>query len=215
MNISRRTQGMTLIELIIVVSIIIALILIGISFFRGQIFKGNDARRKADINRIKIALEEYEKDNDCYPLPQFVTCNPGTGLSPYLNKIACDPTTHASYFYEYEDDSCPKWYRIYTKLDNTSDTSFKGWVGPNSAFNYVSSSSNAPVVTYSGNQENGSGGGGEAGVSENFYGCKLGVCVPLGWNDARPGPECDPNYQNASCYGQCGPEQTECKDWPN
>lgn len=202
---------MTLVELVIVVSIIMAIILIAISFFRGQIFKGNDAERKSDLMRIKIALEEYEKDNDCYPLPQFVTCNPGTGLTPYLNKIACDPVTHASYFYEYENDSCPKWYRIYTKLDNVSDPSFKGWVGPNSAFNYVTSSSNAPGVTYSESQ--GGVSGGETGASGDFYGCKSGVCVPLTWNDSRPGPECDPNYQNPSCYQQCNLPTTECIPW--
>lgn len=197
-------RGLTLVELIIVVSIIIILILIIIAFFRGQIFKGNDAKRKSDLMRIKIALEEYEKDNDCYPLPQFVTCNPGTGLTPYLNKIACDPTTHASYFYEYENDSCPKWYRIYTKLDNTTDPSFKGWVGPKSSFNYFTSSANAPL--------DGSTGG-ETGGNGDFYGCKSGICVPLTWNDARPGPECDPNYQNPSCYGQCGTPISECAPW--
>ena len=82
---------MTLVELLIVVSIIILLVLIAIAFFRGQLFKGLDAKRKADINRIKVAIEEYEKDHDCYPPPQIVVCDPGTGLSPYLDKIPCDP----------------------------------------------------------------------------------------------------------------------------
>lgn len=206
-----RTPGMTLVELVIVVSIIIALVLIAISFYRGQVLKGNDAKRKSDLARITVALEEYEKDHNCYPLPQFVSCNPGTGLTPYLNKIACDPVTHATYFYEYENNSCPHWYRIYTKLDNTSDASVKGWIGPNSAFNYVSASPNAPGVTYSDNQ--GSTSGGETGASADFYGCKSGACVPLTWSDSRPGPECDPNYQNSSCYGQCGSPTTECVSW--
>lgn len=198
---SKNNVGLTLVELIIVVSIIIILILIIIAFFRGQIFKGNDARRKADINRIKIAVEEYEKDHDCYPPPELMVCNPGTGLSSYLGKIPCDPTTKASYYYDYENTTCPSWYRIYTNLDNTSDPVAQDSCGPNGAFNYYAASPNAPACQL---QSNGT-----------FYGCKGGTCVPIYWDTSRPGPECDPNYQNASCYGQCGPVQTECKDWHN
>lgn len=195
-----QTEGLTLIELIIVVSIIIILIFIIIAFLRGQLFKGNDAKRKADINRIKIAVEEYEKDHDCYPPPELMVCDPGTGLSAYLGKIPCDPTTKASYYYDYENTSCPSWYRIYTNLDNTSDTLAQDSCGPNGAFNYYAASPNAPDCQLQ--SSNGT-----------FYGCRSGSCVPIYWDTSRPGPECDPNYQNASCYGQCGSAQTECKDW--
>ncbi|KKU10395.1 MAG: hypothetical protein UX13_C0013G0011, partial [Candidatus Woesebacteria bacterium GW2011_GWB1_45_5] len=105
----------------IVVGILAVLVLIAIAYFRGQIFKGNDAKRKGDIRRIQVAVEEYEKDHDCYPLPQAVACNPGTGLNPYLSRVPCDPITKASYFYEHEDSTCPGWYRVYTKLDNPND----------------------------------------------------------------------------------------------
>ena len=209
----RRTQGLTLIELIIVISIIIILILIIIAFFRGQIFKGNDAKRKTDINRIKIAVEEYEKDHDCYPLSQFVSCYPGTGLSPYLDKIECDPVTHASYFYEYEDNVCPHWYRIYTKLDNDQDGDAIQGIGPYTSYNYYQGSSNSPVAESLGGAIPSAGGGRRDQSSGNFYGCQNSICVPIAWDPNRPGPECDPNYQNPTCYGQCGSAQTECKDW--
>lgn len=195
-------KGMTLIELIVVLSIVAILIVLAIGFFRGQILKGNDARRKADVNRIKIAVEEYEKDHDCYPTPDVVVCDPGNGLTPYIDKIPCDPETKSSYYYDYENSACPSWYRVYADLDNTLDPAAQASCGPNGAFNYYAGSPNAPSCNL---QTNGGG----------FYGCRNGVCKPILWDNSRPGPECDPNYQNPSCYGQCGSAQTECKDWHN
>src|SRR5690242_15379639 len=100
--VKKYSRGFTLTELIIVVSIIGFLAVLSLIYLRTQTFKGTDAKRKSDIKNIQVAIEEYEKDNDCYPLPQVVTCEPGTGLSPYMSKIPCDPTTKASYYYEYD-----------------------------------------------------------------------------------------------------------------
>src|SRR3990170_6469076 len=97
----KNQSGITLTELMIVVVIIAALALLAFWALRTQIFKGYDARRKGDIARIKVAVEEYEKDHDCYPLPQLVVCDPGTGLRPYLDSIPCDPRTGASYYYDH------------------------------------------------------------------------------------------------------------------
>ena len=57
-----------------------------VAYLRSQVFKGNDARRKADLKRIGVAVEEYEKDKNCYPLPSLLTCNPGKGLLLILTK---------------------------------------------------------------------------------------------------------------------------------
>jgi len=198
----KNNLGLTLVELIIVVVILGILILIVIAYFRSQLFKGNDAKRKGDINRIKIAVEEYEKDHGCYPPPSIMNCDPGTGLRPYLDKIPCDPVTHASYFYDYQDNVCPNWYKIYGDLENNADDSLVTGIGPNGAFNYVSGSPNAPGEV--------SSGGGEIG----FYGCVGGVCTQISWDASRPGPECDPNYQSSGCYGQCGQNGgNECVSW--
>lgn len=197
---NNRIFGFTLIELLVVISIIIFLLLLAFILFRSQIFKANDAKRKGDIERIQVAVEEYEKDNNCYPLPQLVTCDPGSGLNPYLGKIPCDPTTDASYYYDYEDSACPSWYRIFATLENSQDTDILPYCGPGNSFNYYISSPNAPncIIT---------------GPLGNFYGCKLGRCVEISWDPSRPGPECDPNYQSSNCYGQCGSPVTECKPW--
>lgn len=193
-NSERSARGLTLIEIIIVVVIVAILILIFIAYFRSQIFRANDAKRKADLSRIKVAIEEYEKDFNCYPEPQLVTCEPGNGLAPYIEKIPCDPESNASYYYDYDSSACPRWYRIYAVISET-DTSAMDECG---SYNYYTGSENSPGC---GLLDQG-----------NYYGCKSSVCVPIYWDQNRPGPECDPNFQVPDCYGACSPS-TECKPW--
>ena len=133
-------RAFTLIEALIVVAILALLATLSIMSVKNQVLKGNDAKRKADINRIKIAVEEYEKDHNCYP--QSVVCTGGgTGLQPYLNKIPCDSTTNQSYAYEPSCTSggcCPNWYRFYAKLQNTADTEITPSIGPGNQYNFYS-----------------------------------------------------------------------------
>lgn len=194
----RAHRGFTLTELMIVLGLIAFLMLLVFLLTRRFLQRGNDARRKGDVKTIQVAVEEYEKDKDCYPLPQLVTCDPGDGLLPYMNKIPCDPTTGSSYFYDYEDASCPKWYRIYVALENELDEDASVSCGPNGAYNYYASSPNAPACNLS---------------ESAFFGCKAGICVPILWDSNRPGPECDPNSRSPNCDGVCGPPATECKPW--
>ncbi|KKP40374.1 hypothetical protein A2130_00675 [Candidatus Woesebacteria bacterium GWC2_33_12] len=208
-------KGMTLVELMVVVAIIALLVTAITVFLRTQVFKANDAKRKAEIKRIGIAVEEYEKDNDCYPLPSLVVCSPGTGLMPYIDKIPCDPITKASYMYDHEDSTCPKWYKIYSKLDNTTDVDYQTAIGPNSSYSYVYGSPNAPVDVSGQPTSAPTGGGGTPPPEDNFYGCFSGVCLPINWDPSRPGPECDPNFQNIACYNQCVNPENECTAWQN
>lgn len=198
----RKNSAFTLVELIIVVSIITALALITIAYFRGQLFKGNDAKRKSDINRIQVAVEEYEKDNNCYPLA--VSCNPGTSLKPYLEKIPCDPSTKASYYYETDGGVCSKWYRIYTKLENTQDQSIIPGIGPGSAYNFTQGSPNAPEVTGTSNPTTPPSI--PTPTPSNFtgyYGFKNGVCVPLT-------ADCSWQYDSNNCNGNSYRSEQEC-----
>lgn len=200
-----RTYGMTIVELLVVISIIVILALIAMWYFRSQIFKGNDAKRKGDLHEIQVALEEYEKDNNCYPQSQYLLCTPGTALSPYLNKVPCDPNG-GSYLFEPEGKACPSWYRIYVNLDYKQDPEIpkigcQYGCGPNLAFNYYVSSPNAPPAPNT------------PGV--DFFGCINHICTPIKWDPSRPGPECDPNYQDSNCYNQCPQPLTECLPWKN
>jgi len=164
------------------VAIVAILVLLVISAFTRQIVKGNDAKRKANLDRIKIAVEEYEKDKNCYPLT--VTCPTDAGIGPYLKNIPCDPVTESPYFYEPEPlKTCPSWFRMYADLQNTKDPSLLPGIGPGGAYNYYVSSPNAPVP---------------APVAGGFnYGCKSGSCEEV-YPDSE-GNYCQPNYPASDC----------------
>lgn len=194
-------KGLTLIEILIVLVIIIILVLIMLFFWRKQLFKSNDAKRKSDIEMLTVAIEEYEKDHNCYPHPTTVNldCKPGDGLSDYIAKIPCDPVTGASYYYDYDlSSTCPKWFRLSAKLEDESDSAAQDYCGPSGSFNYYQSSPNAPSCEFT-------------QPSGNFYGCKSGVCVPLLWDNSRPGVECEPFYRRSDCFGACG--SSSCTPW--
>ena len=206
-------KGLTLIELLIAVSIIALMAVAGFFLAKSQYLKGRDARRKADIHKIQEALEEYEKDHDCYPAVDLVVCQPGMGLIPYVSKIPCDPATNLSYYYENNNNVCAKWYRIFIFLDNLHDRNIIQSIGPNGGYNFYLASPNAPVPVSISPTPFPSPTPTGLLVPDEYYGCVNGVCVSIPWNPARPGPWCDPNYQNPSCYGQCGPQAYECIRW--
>lgn len=194
----RFNPGITLIELLISVAIVGLLAILVVMSFRGQIFKGNDARRKADVNRIQIAAEEYEKDHDCYP--ETIICGYEVqDISPYLKNVPCDPVTNQSYHYEPDPDNlnCPSWYRIYSSLENQNDSDYFGGIGVGGAYSYYASSPNAPDPVAE-------GPGSTSTPMSGFWGCKSGVCTPL-----SSFGECSPNYTTSQCGNGCS-SSPEC-----
>lgn len=205
--IKKNNSGMTLVETMIVISIIAFMAAAFALFLRLQLFKAHDGRRKAEIQRLSVAVEEYEKDNNCYPLSNLMACDPGTGLNPYINKIACDPVSNDFYLYEQENSACPKWYRIYAVLENQFDDDYQPSIGPNGAFTYVYESPNASTGitgTYTANSKAFIPG-------DEFYGCYSGICTQIYINPDSGLPECSTNWSNRDdCYGQCSNPENEC-----
>lgn len=104
-------QGFTLIELLIVVAIIAILVSIGaVSFTRVQL-QGRDITRKADLQIVSSALEQYHGDNSAYPVDDGngnIDCGAGGltwGTSSfcaapiYLDPLPEDPQSNP-YFYD-------------------------------------------------------------------------------------------------------------------
>lgn len=120
-------KGFTLTELLIVMAIllIMAVIIIGLINPIALVDKGYDARRKKDIKRIGVAMEEYYNDKGCYPTQLMVdglTCG-SNGFSPWLVNWPCDPGGER-YEIKTEEPSvtdCPNEYRVYAKLRSLSD----------------------------------------------------------------------------------------------
>lgn len=206
-----------MIELLIVVAILgILLFLLIFTTFR-QVSKGRDGKRKADLEKIKVAFEDYYNDNNCYPLPEDwveYECD-SADFKPYLNTIPCDPLTKELYLYIPSEDWVCNGYRMLAKLENADDPSVTG-VGcdptggcgyaEDGAYNYGVAQGTTVYVG------EGGGGGGYPGetpdYSDDWYCTATQGCAHLAYDTAE-GWECPKIYEYA---GAAPPEEcvTEC-----
>ena len=101
-------KGFTLVELLIVISIIAVLTLLGATNWIAQQQKARDARRKADLEQIRSALEMYRTDKATYPignqtvLPAALdpkSVDPSSTEPTYISPIPKDPKTKLAYTY--------------------------------------------------------------------------------------------------------------------
>lgn len=117
-------QGFTLTEVMIAVTILLFLVAMGYWAIRGQIAKGRDSKRKDDLERIRVAFEDYYNDHNCYPDVSLLQNCGGEDLAPYLDKIPCDPATGEPYIgvagVSFEG-GCNSWYKVYTQLEKEDD----------------------------------------------------------------------------------------------
>lgn len=94
--------GFTLLELLVVISIIAILITVGLTSFSTAQKKGRDAKRKSDIKEVQNALEQYY--SVCgynYPTPTgsfFVSVNCPTPAISILPTVPSDPRVVTPYF---------------------------------------------------------------------------------------------------------------------
>lgn len=87
-------QGFTLVELLVVATIISVLAGIGIISYTTLSQQSRDSRRIADLQNLRSALEFYRSDNDYYPANLDLLETDG-----YLNSVATDPKTKEDYQY--------------------------------------------------------------------------------------------------------------------
>ena len=109
----RRTRGFTLIELVVVISILAILAAALIPRVTNRMAAARDARRVSDMNALKDALDQYYIDKAAYPAPT-ANANFGNwdvshdnGFIPdllakgYLSDVPKDPTNDDTYHYRY------------------------------------------------------------------------------------------------------------------
>lgn len=142
-----KTSGFTLVELLIVISIIGILAGIGLASFNSAQAKSRDAKRKTDLQQVGNAMELYYNDKGQYPAPatdnsgNFMGCWAGAVLectwgsltvpfsntttgTTYMIKLPTDPLTKGKYFYK-ATPSLGRYtkYQLYARLENTQDKS--------------------------------------------------------------------------------------------
>lgn len=131
-----KKSGFTLIEILIVVAILAILTLTAIYSITQNLAKSRDARRKADLDRLKIAMEDYYGDKNEYPPDGSLSGCDSETLKPYLSSVPCDPKTKQPYCYIY-DATAPvgQTYKIFASFENTSDPAIEDLGCDNSSVN--------------------------------------------------------------------------------
>jgi len=113
---------MTLIEILIVVTILSLLVIGGLRSYYIHLAKARDATRKNDLNKIKVAFTEYLGDYGCFPTLDILSNCGGDELAPYLEKVPCDPLNQESYALDVDGEvTCPRQYRVLTTLEIDTD----------------------------------------------------------------------------------------------
>ena len=189
----RLKNGFTLIEVIIVVTILALLAIVLLSTVTKQRVKGEDARVKSDLERLKIAFEDYYNDNNCYPpdtwFDEASDCGSGN-LSPYLSSIPCDFRDGVPYHLDHPEGGTCGSFALYANFRNEEDPSaFDVTSQTGGSYNYAVSSTNislgAPDT------------GGDTGGETNGYYCSAqGNCTTI-----PTGRTCSPTFADADCGG--------------
>lgn len=194
----KNNHGFTFTELLVTVTIIVILglaLLIGLNPM-AQLFKGYDARRKDDLNKIKIALESYYSDHDCYPLfplkdaqnrPSYV-CE-SDFLMPYLPSMPCDPNTKTPYviYLDPSDSICPQQFAVYAQIYSFFDKNANLIPFCPKTFAVGSSAMAYPQM---------SAGCAKIQICANHYGCQSGQCK---WLSGYELPACAPVFCTSTC----------------
>ena len=107
----RRGAGFTLIELMIVMSLIVILASIGLTVYTNSVIRAKESVLKEDLFRMRDAIDQYYADKGKYPvtLDSLVS-------EKYLRSIPLDPFTN----------SADTWRSIQSEPDPTNPTAEPG-----------------------------------------------------------------------------------------
>lgn len=196
-------RGTSLLEILVVITLLSLLIITSYFTLPPQINKAFDTRRKIDLHQIKTNLEIYYSLAEQFPESLPDCGQPLTYRNQIiLASIPCDPVTKEPYYYQVKGNS-PQSYRLYTLLSNTKDISISdvgcpGGCGPDCSFNYGVSSTNVGLVRCS---YVCAPGGGRSGSCELYQNPSISLCPKLYNLDPTCNNECNKTTnrcQNAS-----------------
>ncbi|MBY0329012.1 prepilin-type N-terminal cleavage/methylation domain-containing protein [Patescibacteria group bacterium] len=135
------SKGFTLIELLVVIAVIGILAAVVLASLNSARAKARDARRIADFNQMRIALNAYYADTGSYPAASRWAIDGNAGwttfqsnLSPYISRLPVDPVnigvgpwSNGSYQYAYSSNGTV--YDLIAQLEVTTSQmcSTKNW----------------------------------------------------------------------------------------
>lgn len=120
-------SGFTLVEILIVVSILAILsAIIFMTDMTGSLRKARDSKRKQDLSKMTRLLDDYYNDHAAYPLMndpadgQMAGYPWGGNFSQYSQLLPKDPGYPQRWYY-YQSGPKGEFFVIYAKLENTGD----------------------------------------------------------------------------------------------
>ncbi|MCL4384207.1 prepilin-type N-terminal cleavage/methylation domain-containing protein [Patescibacteria group bacterium] len=196
-----KQSGFSLVEIMISVAILAMLMVVSYMVMPSLINRAYDARRKADLQKIKTYLESYYSDAGTYPR-ELPNCGQPLEFNQKVVSpiIPCDPVSNEPYVYHTKGGE-PQSFQVYTLLTYDQDESIKlvgceGGCGPDCIYNYGISSTNAGLVRCS---YVCAPGGGKLGDCELFNDPSMSQCPKLYGRDS-------------TCNLECGNVNNRCKN---
>jgi general secretion pathway protein G len=125
MKIKKYSSGFSLIELLVVISIMAVLISLSAFGLQQARESARDGQRKADLETIRTGLSFYKSDCNVYPTEAASTTKMGTVLTAscitptpvYIEKMPTDPVSGRNYIYVRSTSG----YRICASLETEVD----------------------------------------------------------------------------------------------
>lgn len=223
-HIKRIIKAFTLVEILVVSAVIGLVSIFSIVNGQTQLQKTRDAVRKSNIDRIKLAIEEYYQDQECYP-QALPACGNSfqDGNMTIIDNIPCDPTEKLSYTYVPETSNCPKSYQLYATLEYKSDgiidkIGCRNGCGPECQFNYGVASTNEKLNPFCSTDSvlNTTATSSPQVPANHPTDVIQYVCSPNGNCEAYSNPEisdCPNVYVNDPfCQGTCEDRRQRCHD---
>lgn len=146
---NKTKKGFTLIEMLVVVSLIGILSALALVSFTSSQKQARDVQRKSDLKQYQTLLENYANSNDgLYPIRASAVSADVTLCSDLdLTNCIADPKNVSPYLYRYISDSGGVEYLLFGALENVSTTNY--WIvcssGKNGTSTSVPSSSSCPI----------------------------------------------------------------------
>lgn len=119
---TNKNKGFTFVELLVVVTIIIVITTAAAVSYRQTNANARDARRKADLEQIRSALELCRAEDGAYPatLGTSIVC----GTVTYLNPVPVDPRDGISGFtYTYDRPTTTTYTLCADQMEGANETS--------------------------------------------------------------------------------------------
>jgi general secretion pathway protein G len=115
----KKNNGFSLIELVVVITIMAVITALVSINFASAGKRSRDARRMTDLEKVRIALEMIRQAGTTYPAVSAGGAIPNVLMSGYIQAIPTDPKSDGSYCYDRPTNYS---YILYAKMEDIGST---------------------------------------------------------------------------------------------